>query len=178
MRQKVHLDTDAISRVYADSEKPNFRSTSKLDRLALCRGRTKNFLALNALLADMQVIYSQAKDFHWCLAGKHFRSYCWLEDFLDRPVLATVDLIVEAVCTRRGKSSRSVAHVVRLHRVQGEDATLPDAQTEFQIDNENVTTDMRATQSLPDDIGEIISASVLEMWSDETARDFDDSETR
>lgn len=51
--------------------------------------------ALNALLADVFVLYLKTKNFHWHMSGSHFRDYHLLLDEQGAQIFAMTDDIAE-----------------------------------------------------------------------------------
>src|SRR5580700_993734 len=70
---------------------------------------------LNALLADVFVLYMKTKNFHWHMSGPHFRDYhLLLDDHADQIFAMTDDIVLEppsgeAIASRskRGPLSKS-----------------------------------------------------------------------
>src|SRR5580658_11361648 len=78
--------------------------------------------ALNALLADMFALYLKTKNFHWHVAGPHFRDYHLMLDEHGEQIFATTDDIAERVRKIGGTTLRSIGHIAKLQRVEDNDA--------------------------------------------------------
>src|SRR5262249_38059818 len=78
--------------------------------------------SLNILLADMFALYLKTKNFHWHVAGPHFRDYHLLLDEHADQIFATTDAIAERVRKIGGTTLRSIGHISRLQRVVDNDA--------------------------------------------------------
>src|ERR1700721_1858032 len=62
---------------------------------------------LNALLADVFVLYMKTKNFHWHMSGPHFRDYhLLLDDHADQIFAMTDDIVLEPP-SAAGIASRS-----------------------------------------------------------------------
>jgi starvation-inducible DNA-binding protein len=129
--------------------------------------------ALNALLADVFVLYLKTKNFHWHMSGPHFRDYHLLLDDHGDQLFAMTDPIAERVRKIGGTTIRSIGEICRLQRIADNDAhyvTPPDMLSELHEDEKALTLSMRAAHSLCDDAGDVATASLLEVWIDETQR--------
>lgn len=69
---------------------------------------------VNGLIADAFVLYLKTKNFHWHLAGSHFRDYHLLFDEQAEMLLASLDVLAERVRRIGGTTIRSVSHVSQL----------------------------------------------------------------
>ncbi|HEY2628705.1 MAG TPA: DNA starvation/stationary phase protection protein [Usitatibacter sp.] len=129
--------------------------------------------ALNALLADIFAIYLKTKNFHWHMSGPHFRDYHLLLDEQGDQVYAMADPIAERVRKVGGTTLRSIGHIARLQRVLDNDAeyvTPLDMLAELREDNARLADRMRAAHGTCEKRGDIATASLLEVWIDETER--------
>jgi starvation-inducible DNA-binding protein len=125
---------------------------------------------LTTLLADMLALYVKTKNFHWHVAGPHFRDYHRLMDEQGEQILATTDAIAERVRKLGGTTLRSIGQIARLQRVVDNDEEFVSAQNmlaELRVDNAQLATRLRAAHSACDDYGDVASASLLETWIDE-----------
>jgi starvation-inducible DNA-binding protein len=129
--------------------------------------------ALNALLADIFALYFKTKNFHWHMSGPHFRDYHLLLDEQGDQLYGMTDPIAERVRKVGGTTLRSIGHVARLQRVLDNDAefvTPLDMLAELREDNARLADRMRAAHGTCDKRGDIATASLLEVWIDETER--------
>jgi starvation-inducible DNA-binding protein len=129
--------------------------------------------ALNALLADMFALYLKTKNFHWHVAGPHFRDYHLMLDEHGEQIFATTDDIAERVRKIGGTTLRSIGHIAKLQRVEDNDAeyvTALDMLAELRDDNRRLVSRLRETHDLCDEHGDVASASLLENWIDEAER--------
>jgi len=129
--------------------------------------------ALNLLLADTFALYVKTKNFHWHMSGPHFRDYHLLLDEQGDQIFAMTDPLAERVRKIGGTTLRSIAHIARLQRVLDNDAGLVtplDMLAELRDDNKDMIARMREAHGVCDEGGDVASASLLEVWIDETER--------
>ena len=129
--------------------------------------------ALNALLADTFALYLKTKNFHWHMSGPNFRDYHLLLDEQATQIYDTTDVIAERVRKVGGATIRSIGHIARLQRVLDNDADYVSPQdmlAELREDNKQLAARMRAAHGVCDEHGDIATASLLEVWIDETER--------
>jgi starvation-inducible DNA-binding protein len=128
---------------------------------------------LNALVADAFALYLKTKNFHWHMSGQHFRDYHLLLDEQADQIFATADPIAERVRKIGGTTIHSTGHIARLQRLSDNDAdfvTPADMLAELREDNMRLAAFMRETHGLCDKYGDVATASLLEVWIDETER--------
>ncbi|MGB6980308.1 MAG: DNA starvation/stationary phase protection protein [Candidatus Acidiferrales bacterium] len=129
--------------------------------------------ALNALLADVFALYIKTKNFHWHMTGPHFRDYHLLLDEHGDQIFAMTDPIAERVRKIGGTTIRSVGQISRLQRIADNDADYVDAAdmlSELREDNQALVTSLLEAHGLCDDASDVATASLIEVWIDETQR--------
>jgi starvation-inducible DNA-binding protein len=129
--------------------------------------------ALTILLADVFALYVKTKNFHWHVSGSHFRDYHLLLDEQADQIFAMTDPIAERARKIGGTTLRSVGHISRLQRTKDNDAdfvTPLDMLAELRDDNIQLIAHMRETHELCDENRDVATASLLEVWIDETER--------
>ena len=129
--------------------------------------------ALNALLADVFALYLKTKSFHWHMSGPHFRDYHLLLDDQAGQIFAMTDDIAERVRKLGGGTLRSIGHIGRLQRLSDNDAEYVepfDMIAELREDNRSLLASMREAHGLCDEEKDVATASLLEVWIDETER--------
>jgi starvation-inducible DNA-binding protein len=129
--------------------------------------------AMNAILADVYALYLKSKNFHWHLSGPHFRDYHLLFDEQADQIFAMADPIAERIRKLGGSTIRSIGHIARLQRVLDNDAEYvepSDMLAELREDNKALTTRLREAHDLCDEHRDIATASLIEVWIDETER--------
>src|SRR6202158_5177924 len=129
--------------------------------------------ALNLLLADAFALYIKTKNFHWHMSGPHFRDYHLLLDEQADQIFAMTDPIAERVCQRGGFTIRSIGQISRTQRLLDNDAEYvepPDMLAELADDNRILAVSLRQAHNVCDGHGDIATASLIEIWVDETER--------
>jgi len=129
--------------------------------------------ALNAILADVFALYLKTKNFHWHLSGPHFRDYHLLFDEQADQLFAMTDPIAERVRKIGGLTIKSVGQISRLQRVLDNDADYVDPEdmlAELCEDNKTLAARLRETHNVCDEFRDVATASLIEVWIDETER--------
>jgi starvation-inducible DNA-binding protein len=129
--------------------------------------------AMNAVLADVYALYIKTKNFHWHLSGPHFRDYHLLFDEQADQIFAMSDPIAERVRKVGGSTLRSIGHIARLKRVSDNDAEYvepSDMLAELREDNKALAARLREAHNVCDEYRDIATASLIEVWIDETER--------
>ncbi|MFZ1988187.1 MAG: DNA starvation/stationary phase protection protein [Alphaproteobacteria bacterium] len=129
--------------------------------------------ALNLLLADIFALYLKTKNFHWHMSGPHFRDFHLLLDEQADQIYAMTDPIAERVRKVGARTLRSIGEIKRLQRILDNDADFVsplDMLAELRDDNIQVTKAMREAHNVCDEHNDIATASLLEVWIDETER--------
>jgi starvation-inducible DNA-binding protein len=129
--------------------------------------------ALNRVLADTFALYMKTKNFHWHMSGPHFRDYHLLLDEHAAQIYAMTDDIAERARKLGGTTLHSVGHISRLQRIQDNDAdyvTPTDMLAELLEDNRQFASSLREVHDVCDEHEDVATASMLEIWIDETER--------
>jgi starvation-inducible DNA-binding protein len=129
--------------------------------------------AMNAILADVFALYLKTKNFHWHLSGPHFRDYHLLLDEQGDQLFAMTDPIAERIRKVGGTTIRSIGHIARLQRVSDNDADYvepEDMLAELREDNKTLAARLREAHGVCDEHEDIATASLIEVWIDETER--------
>jgi starvation-inducible DNA-binding protein len=129
--------------------------------------------AMNAILADVFALYMKTKNFHWHLSGPHFRDYHLLFDEQADQIYAMSDPIAERIRKVGGRTLRSIGHIARLQRVLDNDADYvepSDMLAELREDNKALAAHLREAHNVCDEHRDIATASLIEVWIDETER--------
>jgi len=129
--------------------------------------------ALNPILADVFALYVKTKNFHWHMSGPHFRDYHLLLDEQSDQIFAMTDPIAERIRKIGGRTLLSIGHIARLQRISDNDAEFVqplDMLAELREDNKSLATRMREVHNVCDEHRDIATASLLEVWIDETER--------
>jgi starvation-inducible DNA-binding protein len=128
---------------------------------------------MNAILADVFALYLKTKNFHWHMSGPHFRDYHLLLDEQADQLFAMTDAIAERVRKIGGMTLRSIGHIARTQRILDNDAEFvepEDMLAELREDNQTLTSRLRQAHVVCEDHNDVATASLIEVWIDETER--------
>jgi starvation-inducible DNA-binding protein len=129
--------------------------------------------AMNAILADVFALYLKTKNFHWHLSGAHFRDYHLMFDEQGDQIFAMTDPIAERVRKIGGTTLRSIGQIASLQRISDNDAQYvepEDMLAELCEDNKTMASRLREAHDLCDEHRDVATASLIEVWIDETER--------
>jgi starvation-inducible DNA-binding protein len=129
--------------------------------------------ALDGLLADVFALYVKTKNFHWHMSGHHFRDYHLLLDEHGDQLFAMTDPIAERARKIGGTTLRSIGQIARRQRILDNDADYVEPQdmlAELREDNKQLVSIMREVHAVCDNYNDVATASLLEVWIDETER--------
>src|ERR687886_1121103 len=80
--------------------------------------------AVNPLIGDAFALYVKTKNYHWHLAGSHFRDYHLLFDEQADALFASVDVLAERVRRIGGTTIRSISHISQLQTIADDNDDL------------------------------------------------------
>ena len=129
--------------------------------------------AMNVILADVFALYLKTKNFHWHMSGPHFRDYHLLLDEQADQLFAMTDPIAERIRKLGGLTIRSIGQIHRIQRVEDNDAEYvepADMLAELCEDNQMLAARLREAHEVCDEHRDIATASLIEVWVDETER--------
>jgi starvation-inducible DNA-binding protein len=129
--------------------------------------------ALNPLIADSYALYLKTKNYHWHLAGSHFRDYHLLFDEHADQIFASIDPLAERVRRIGGTTIRSIGHISQLQTVEDDDDDFvsPEQMINRLIeDNRQMAATQRNAIKICDDNRDAATASILETILDETEK--------
>jgi starvation-inducible DNA-binding protein len=148
----------------AELDTPTDLCKSSVD--AVCR-------AINGIVADSFALYVKTKNFHWHMSGPNFRDFHVMLDEQGEQVYAAIDPLAERVRKLGGTTIRSISHISELQTIKDNNADTvgPLAMlVELMNDNKNVAKRMREAHGVCDDHDDVATASLLEVYIDETER--------
>jgi starvation-inducible DNA-binding protein len=137
------------------------------------KARQKIADSVNPLVADAFALYVKTKSFHWHLSGSHFRDYHLLFDEQAEQIFATIDLLAERVRKLGRLTIRSVGEINHLKNVEDNNAAFVTPQQmikELMEDNKAMIKRMREAHKVCDEGNDVATASLLEVFIDETER--------
>jgi len=150
------------------------RNAPLATRTDLTHSATKDIAgAMNAILADVFALYVKTKNFHWHMSGPHFRDYHLLLDEQGDQLFAMTDPIAERIRKIGGPTLKSIGHISRTQRVVDNDADYVeplDMIAELAEDNKTLTARLREAHNVCDEHRDIATASLIEVWIEETER--------
>lgn len=129
--------------------------------------------ALTALLADSFALYLKTKNFHWHVSGPNFYGYHLMFDEQAAQILAATDDMAERARKIGGTTLRSLQQAASMTRVEGNDADFvepADMLAELVQDNRAFAAALKAVHELCDEHGDVATASLIEVWIDQTER--------
>ncbi len=155
--------------LHKDIERRPLMTPTDLEREA-----TKNIAAaMNGILADVFALYIKTKNFHWHVSGPHFRDYHLLLDEQADQLFAMTDGIAERVRKIGEATLRSIAQIGRMQRVLDNEAEYVepgDMLEELLEDNKTLAARLREAHNVCDEGRDVATASLIEVWIDETER--------
>src|SRR2546428_1281577 len=128
---------------------------------------------LRRLLADVFALYVKTKNFHWHISGRHFRDYHLLLDEQATQIFAITDTIAERARKIGGTTIRSISDIARNQQLKDnnkESVSPQEMISELCEDNQQLTRSLRATHEICDRHNDVATASLIEVWIDESER--------
>ncbi|MGY8667664.1 DNA starvation/stationary phase protection protein [Bradyrhizobium sp. UFLA05-109] len=129
--------------------------------------------ALNTILADMLAIYFKTKNFHWHMAGPHFRDYHLLLDDQATEIFSVVDDIAERLRKTGNTTLRSIGDIARRQTIKDNDAEFvpaDDMLAELREDNFALVRALREAKVLVDEAKDNATSGLLDGWTDQAER--------
>ena len=134
---------------------------------------TKVAAAVNVIVADSFALYLKTKNFHWHVSGPHFRDYHLMLDEQGDQIFAAIDPLAERARKLGRKTLHSIGEVSKVQTLSDNDQDFvePGAMLrELMEDNKKVAHAMREAHQLCDDADDSATASLLEIYIDETEK--------
>ena len=128
---------------------------------------------LNKLVADAFSLYLKSKNFHWHVSGPHFRDYHKLLDEQAEQIFASIDPLAERVRKLGERTILGLEQIVQLasiHDNMDEFVAPGDMLLILMEDNKSMAENMRKAHKICDDNDDPATASLLEIYLDETER--------
>jgi len=107
------------------------------------------------------------------MSGPHFRDYHLMLDDQSDQLFDMTDPIAERIRKVGGPTLRSIGHITRMQRVLDNDAEYvepSDMLAELRDDNKTLAANLREAHDVCNEHRDIASASLIEVWIDETER--------
>jgi starvation-inducible DNA-binding protein len=154
----------STSRVTSDLQTPTDLEKQGVNKIAA---------ALNVLVADAFALYLKTKNFHWHITGPNFRDYHLMLDEQADQIFASIDPLAERVRKLGAITLRSIRQISDLQTITDNNTVgvKPlDMLLELMEDNKNMAAALRKAHTLCDDQDDVATASLLEVYIDETER--------
>jgi starvation-inducible DNA-binding protein len=129
--------------------------------------------ALNTILADMVALYFKTKNFHWHMAGPHFRDCHLLLDDQATEIFSVVDDIAERLRKTGNTTLRSIGDIARRQTIKDNDAEFvpaADMLAELREDNFALVRALRDAKVLVDEAKDNGTSGLLDGWTDQAER--------
>ena len=128
---------------------------------------------LNKLVADAFALYLKTKNFHWHASGPNFRDFHLMFDEQADQIFAAIDPLAERVRKLGERTVLGISHVAELASVKDNRADFVPPGDMLKIlmdDNKAMAANMRKVHDICDDNDDPATASLLEIYIDETER--------
>lgn len=129
--------------------------------------------ALNPVVADLFALYVKTKNFHWHLAGTHFREYHVLFDKQAEKIFGAIDMLAERVRKVGGTTIRSISHISQLQTLADDNEAFvpaPEMVRRLMDDNRALVGAMRSAHEVCERCRDVATTSLLETYIDEAER--------
>jgi starvation-inducible DNA-binding protein len=126
--------------------------------------------AMNGLLADGFALYLKTKNFHWHVAGPHFREYHLLLDDQAAQILAITDAIAERVRKNGFRTLTSIGDIARRSSIADNDKSGVAAEAmlkELRDDNLAFVAKLREVKELAGQAGDNATDGIVDDWTDQ-----------
>ncbi|HZS89629.1 MAG TPA: DNA starvation/stationary phase protection protein [Chloroflexota bacterium] len=129
--------------------------------------------ALNPLIGDAFALYVKTKNFHWHLAGSHFRDYHLLFDEQAEQIFDSIDIMAERVRKIGGTTVRSISHIGQLQTISDDNDEFVRAGEmvrRLMDDNAHIAKNIRDAIAICDKNRDSATSNLLQAILDETER--------
>ena len=129
--------------------------------------------AINPLIADAFALYTKTKNYHWHVAGSHFREYHKLFDEQAEAILESIDPLAERMRRIGGTTIRSISHISQLQTIQDDNRDyVPAGEMAQRLmeDNKHLAQMQRTAHEVCERCHDVATVNVLEALIDETER--------
>ncbi len=129
--------------------------------------------ALNPIIADFFALYVKTKNFHWHLAGSHFRDYHLLFDEHADQIFDSIDILAERVRRLGGTTIRSISHISELQTIEDDNNDFVPAGAmlkHLMEDNAHLARSQREAHEVCEKNRDVATASLIEIMIDEAER--------
>ena len=130
-------------------------------------------IVINPLVADAFALFIKTKNFHWHMSGSHYRDYHLLLDEQADQIFAMIDVLAERVRKLGGLTIHSIDQIQSLQRIKDDNETSLQPKEMLKRlldDNKELAAHMRSAHKVCDENNDVATASILEVYIDETER--------
>jgi starvation-inducible DNA-binding protein len=129
--------------------------------------------AINPIIADSYALYVKTKNYHWHLAGSHFRDYHLLFDEQADAIFGSIDPLAERMRRIGATTIRSISHIGELQTIEddNDDFVPPENMIQNLIaDNRHIAEAQRAAIEICDKNRDTVTGNLLQEILDETEK--------
>jgi starvation-inducible DNA-binding protein len=129
--------------------------------------------ALGRVRAQTFNVYAKTKRLLWQMCGSDFHEYRHVLEEQAEQLLTLTDAITACMCNLGGMDVRPIDHSDLSRRSIGgnvEFVASEDVLTDLRVDNQILAGSLRSAQALCQKRGDIVAASLIDVWIDETRR--------
>jgi starvation-inducible DNA-binding protein len=129
--------------------------------------------AINPLVADAFALFVKTKNYHWHMSGSHYRDYHLLLDEQANQIFAMIDILAERVRKIGGMTIRSIGQIAQLQKIHDDNESYvapKEMIRRLMEENRSYVSRMRSAHKVCDDNNDVATASILEVFIDETER--------
>jgi starvation-inducible DNA-binding protein len=128
---------------------------------------------VNPLIGDAFALYVKTKNFHWHMAGSHFRDYHLLLDEQADQIFDSIDDMAERVRKVGGTTVRSISHISELQTIDDDnDDVVPAGEMVQRLmnDNAHIAKNIRGAIAACDQSRDSATSNLLQEILDQTER--------
>lgn len=129
--------------------------------------------AINPLVADAFALYVKTKNFHWHLAGSHFRDFHLLLDEQAEQIFEMIDVLAERVRKLGGLTVHSIGEIAQLQTIKDDNDSFVDSHEMIRRlleDNKSYAEHLFKAHGVCGEHRDVATTSILENYIDETER--------
>src|SRR5436190_1157373 len=121
--------------------------------------------AINPLIADAFALFIKTKNFHWHLAGSHFRDYHLLFDEQADAIFGSIDILAERMRRIGATTIRSISHISELQTIEDDNDDFVPPETMIQnliADNRHIAEAQRAAIEICEKNRDTVTGNLLQ----------------
>jgi starvation-inducible DNA-binding protein len=129
--------------------------------------------SMNGLLADYFTLYLKTKNYHWHVAGPHFRELHLLFDEQAAELFALTDVIAERVRKNGGDTLTGIGAIAGKALIKDDNRTKIDAMEMVKAlrdDNVALVAAIRAVKDAATEAGDNATEGMADDWTDQAEK--------